>query len=298
MKYGLHKMTWGGYFDPGDTAAFFADAARAGAQTVEFRPPEAAMELDAGEIRRLRRLAADNRLDMLFCLAYPEGIDMRSGDPEIRRAAVEYLKKGIRAAKELGGLELGGVLYSDWPACYQGDMLTRQERADRRQRSLDCLRQAMETADALEMPVNLEVINRYEGYTINTVAEGLSLCDEIGSKYCGLLLDVFHMNIEEDDLCAAIRSAAGRIGHFHVSEPSRMIPFHTARVNWPEIGRALRDAGYDKTVTIEAVVSFDGPSTYNMRMWRDLARDSDKEGRIDAMREGLAYIRGQFGQSD
>lgn len=296
MKYGLHKMTWGSYFDPGNVAAFFADAARAGAQTVEFRPPEAAMELEAGEIRRLRRLAADNHLEMVFCLAYPQGIDMRSEDREVRRKAVEYLKKGIYAAKELGGLELGGVLYANWPANYHGDMITRQERADRHQRSVDCLRQAMELADEIEMPVNLEIINRYEDYTINTVAEGLALCEEIGSKYCNLLLDVFHMNIEEEDICGAIRSASGHIGHFHVSEPNRGIPFHTARINWPEIGQALRDAGYDKTVTIEAVVSFDGPSTYNMRMWRDLTSDFKKEMRIEAMQNGLTYIRGQFGQ--
>lgn len=125
---------------------------------------------------------------------------MRSADPKIRRQAVEFLKKGIRAAKELGGLEIGGVLYSNWPTNYHGDMITKAERYERRQRSVDCLREAMRVADEIEMPVNLEVINRYENYTINTVAEGLALCEEIGSRYCNLLLDVFHMNIEEEEL--------------------------------------------------------------------------------------------------
>lgn len=296
MKYGLHKMTWGDCFDPDDVATLFSDAARAGAQTIELRLPEAALALDAGEIRRFRRLAADDRLDMMFSFVYPPGIDMRSKDREIRRKATEHLKKGIYAAKELGGLELGGVLYANWPTNYHGDMLTRQERADRRQRTLDCLRQAAELADEIEMPINLEIINRYEDYTINTVAEGLALCEEIGSRYCNLLLDVFHMNIEEEDICEAIRSAAGHIGHLHVSEPNRMIPFHTARVNWPEIGRALHDAGYDKTITIEAVISFDGPSTYNMRMWRDLTPALDRDMRIEAMRNGLEYIKAQFEQ--
>ncbi|MCD8122541.1 MAG: sugar phosphate isomerase/epimerase [Clostridiales bacterium] len=298
MKYGLHKMTWGSYFDPNDISTFFSDAARAGAQTIEFRPPDAAMEGNTHEICRLRRLADENHLDMVFCLAYPAGIDMRSADRSVRRKAVEYLKQGIYTAKELGGLEIGGVLYSQWPTNYGNDMLTKEERYDRRQRCLEGLREAMILAEEIEMPVNLEVINRYEGYTVNTVAEGLALCEEIGSRFCNLLLDVFHMNIEEDDICAAIRSAAGRIGHFHVSEPNRMLPWHTARIDWPKIGRTLRSIGYDKAVTIEAVVSFDGPSTYNMRMWRDLTCDADKEARINTMRKGLAYIREQFEQSD
>lgn len=297
MQYGLHKMTWGNCFDPKDLDSFFADARQAGAETIEFRPPDAAMELDKAEISRIQRLAQDNGLGLMFCFAYPEGIDMRSPDPDIRRKAVEYLKRGIRAAKALGGIEIGGVLYSNWPTNYQGDMLTKQERYDRRQRSLEGIREAVQTADELEMPVNLEVINRYEDYTINTVAEGLEFCQQIGSKYCNLLLDVFHMNLEEEDICAAIRLAEGRIGHFHVSEPSRMIPYHQARIDWPAIGQALRDAHYNKTVTIEAVVSFDGLSTYNMRMWRDLMSDLSRESRVKAMRDGLAYIKNQFESS-
>ena len=294
MKYGLHKMTWGCYFDPNNMEALFEDARKAGAETIEFRPPDPAMELNHDEIKRIRQLAEENELGLMFCFAYPEGIDMRSSDPEIRHKAVELLKRGIRAAKELGGLEIGGVLYSNWPTNYRGDMLTKQERYDRRQRSLEGICEAIQVAEELEMPVNLEVINRYEDYTINTVAEGLEFCKQVNSKYCNLLLDMFHMNLEEDDICAAIRSAAGYIGHFHVSEPNRMIPYHCARINWSAIGEALRSAHYDKTVTIEAVVSFDGPSTYNMRMWRDLVPDMGKDARIAAMKKGLAYIKYQL----
>ena len=294
MIYGLHKMTWGSYFDPNDLNGFFADAARAGAKTIEFRPSDECLAFDANAINRVKKLAREYDLGMNFCFVYPEGVDMRSPDPEIRRQATEHLKKGIRVCRELEGRELGGVLYLNWPANYQGDMITKDVRRERQQRSLECLTEAMKTAEELDVAVNLEVINRYEDYTINTVAEGLAFIDEIGSPKCNLLLDVFHMNIEEEDILAAIRSAAGKIGHFHVSEPNRAIPYHTARVNWPAIGQALQSTGYDGSVTIEAVVSFDGPSTYNMRLWRDLARDSSREERVEAMRRGLEYVRSQF----
>ena len=294
MRFGLHKMTWGLYFDPNDLDTFFSDAAAVGAETIEFRPSDEAMKGNHEEIKRIRKLASDNGIDMLFCFAYPPGIDMRSPDPSERRKAVEILKRGIGCAKELGGLEIGGVLYSNWPSNYHGDMLTKEERYTRKQRSLDCLREAFAYADEIEMPVNLEVINRYEDYTINTVQEGIEFIRDIDSKMCNLLLDVYHMNIEEDDICKAIMTAKGKIGHFHVSEPNRGIPYHTKRINWPSIGKALKDVGYDKTVTIEAVVSFDGPSTYCMRLWRDLVDDRDKAARIEAMQNGLNYIKEQF----
>ena len=294
MKYGLHKMTWGLYFDPNDLETFFSDAAAAGADTLEFRPTDAAMNGDREEIRRIRRLASDNGIEMMFCFAYPPGIDMRSPDPAERKKAVDFLKRGIETAKELGGREIGGVLYANWPTNYHGDMLTKEERNTRKKRTLDCLREAFAYADEIEMPVNIEVINRYEDYTINTVQEGLEFLRAIDCRMCNLILDVYHMNIEEDDICKAILSAKGRIGHFHVSEPNRRIPYHNVRIDWPSIGKALKEAEYDKTVTIEAVVSFDGPSTYCMRLWRDLVDDRGKEMRIEAMRNGLQYIREQF----
>nr|WP_278276518.1 sugar phosphate isomerase/epimerase family protein [Anaerotruncus rubiinfantis] len=287
-------MTWGNFFDPADLETFFREAKTAGAQTIEFRPPDEAMQLNPLQIRKIRSLAADNDLELMFCFAYPPDADMRDADPQVRRRAVEHLKRGIYAARELGGTELGGVLYSSWPTRFDDGMLTREDKYDRTQRSLDCIREVIPVAEECGMPLNLEVLNRYENYVINTVAQGVEFCQQINSEYCKLLLDVYHMNIEEDDLCGAITTAKGYIGHFHVSEPNRMIPYHTARIDWDAVGRALRDTGYDGTVTIEAVVSFDGPSTYNMRMWRDLLPDGSRQSRINAMRDGLRYIKSRF----
>lgn len=294
MKYGLHKMTWGEYFDPGNMEQFFADAKAAGAETIEFRLPQKAIDMDQAEIRHIRGLAEQYELEMMYSFAYPDNADMRSADPDERKRAVELLRRGIYAAREMGGREIGGVLYSGWPTKFENDMLTRQERYERCQRSLECMSQVVPAAEECGIPLNLEILNRYENYVINTVEQGIDFCKQIGSDHCKLLLDVYHMNIEEDDICQAIRSAKGYIGHFHVSEPNRGIPYHSNRIDWRAIGEALRSTGYDGTVTIEAVVSFDGPSTYYMRMWRDLMEDGSKPARIEAMRAGLRYIKEQF----
>lgn len=90
--------------------------------------------------------------------------------------------------------------------------------------------------------------------------------------------------------------ARGHIGQVHVSEPDRAIPYHNTRIDWPSLGRTLKEIGYDGTVTIESVVAFEDMGTYNFRLWRNLIDDTSMEGRIRAMRDGLGFLREQFGE--
>ena len=62
---------------------------------------------------------------------------------------------------------------------------------------------------------------RYEGYILNTCEEAIDFVDEIGSSHVKIMLDTFHMNIEEDNIAAAIRKAGKRLGHLHLGEQNR-----------------------------------------------------------------------------
>ena len=97
------------------------------------------------------------------------------------------------------------------------------------------MKAVMKTAEDFGVTVNLEIVNRFEHYLINTVDEGLEFCKEIDSPNCKLLLDCFHMNIEEDDIEQSIEKAADHIGYFHVSEPNRKVPNTCAHINWKAI---------------------------------------------------------------
>ena len=297
MKYGVHRLTWGKAFHPDDLKTFFRQVKETGAETVEFRPPDEALNGDRQKTAEIRRMAEDAGVQLLFCYGYPAGVDMRSPDPFIRGFAQEHLKRAVEAAHYLGGTEIGGVLYSTWPASYEHDMITPSVKYERTQRSLECIRGVIPTAEDYNIQLNFEVLNRFENYIINTVEEGLAFLKCLESSRCGLVLDVFHMNVEEDDLLGAIRSAKGHIGQFHATEPNRGIPFHNTRINWSEIGGGLREIGYDGTVTMEAVVAFDDEASYNLRMWRNLLPDASMEMRIRAMRDGISFLKRQFGDA-
>jgi len=297
MKYGVHRMTWGKHFDPNDLKTFFMQVKATGADTVEFRPPDETIFGDLQKTAEVRRMAEDMGIELLFCYGFPVGVDMRLPDPFARLYAQEHLKRAIEAAAKLGGTEIGGVLYANWPTDYNRDVITPEVKYERKQRCVESLREVMPTAEACNIMVNLEILNRFENYIINTVDEGLDMIADVGSEKCGLLLDMFHMSIEEDDIPEAIRKAGGHIGQFHVSEPNRRIPFHNKRFNWPEIGQALRDAGYDKTVTMETVYTFDDMATYNFRIWRDLTDGTSMEDRIEAMKNGILFLKEQFAEN-
>ena len=80
----------------------------------------------------------------------------------------------------------------------------------------------MRPSDPIKLAI--EPLNRFETDLVNTVGQGLRLIDDIGADNVGLLLDTFHMNIEEKDIPAAIARAAGRIVEFHACSNDRGTP--------------------------------------------------------------------------
>lgn len=97
--------------------------------------------------------------------------------------------------------------------------------------------------------IGIEPINRFETYFINRGAQALALAEAVAPD-CGICLDIFHMNIEEDDLIQAIYEARGRLVNFHVADNNRMA-CGMGSIDWPVIIKALRKIGYDGALSVE-----------------------------------------------
>ena len=295
MKFGVHKLLWGDDFREEELETFFMQAESVGADAVELRPTDDMLRGSQEKIREIRNLSEKYHLELLFTFGFPREFNMLSGDSFVRDSAVEYLLKGVRCAAEAGSHEMGSAgLYAVWPAAYDNDRITPQNRRERINRSIECIQKVMPTAERLGIQMNMEIVNRFESYIMNTVDEGLQYCKEVNSPNCSLLLDVFHMNIEEADLGASIRKAGNMVGHFHVSENNRAIPGFGGHVNWEEIGKALRDIHYDKYVTIEAAAIFEPASTYNMRLWRNLIPDTSIKNRLKCLKDSINMLKSKF----
>lgn len=296
MRFGVHRWTWANDFNAMNIDTILRQAKATGADSVEMRIPDAALFNNQYECKRIRQMTDELDLELCCNTGTPAVLDMCSDDRYIREAAIDYIRQVIEAAGRVGVRKLSGIIHSNWPARYDNDRITVQVKRERLNRSIEGMRKVMPLAELCGVMINLEVVNRFEHYLLNTADEGVAFCQAVESPNCRLLLDVFHMNAEEDNIPEAIRRAQGYVGHFHVSEPNRKIPFHTERICWPEIGRALRETGYDETVIIEAAVKFDEMDSYRLRIWRDLQEDVSLDGRLKALQKGLDYIREQFGQ--
>ena len=115
------------------------------------------------------------------------------------------------------------------------------------------------------------------------------MVDDVGAENVGLLLDTFHMNIEEKDIPTAIGRAAGRIVEFHACSNDRGTPGED-HLPWTAIAEALRGARYEGPITIEAFTPEVREIARAVSIWRPLAKSQDA-----LAKDGLSNLRAVFG---
>ena len=140
----------------------------------------------------------------------------------------------------------------------------------------------------------LEVLNRFEGYILNTCAEAVDFVRQVDEPAVKVMLDTFHMNIEEDSMTDAIHLAGDLLGHFHVGENNRRLPGR-GNMPWSEIGKALKSVGYNKAVVMEPFVMPGGQVGSDIKIWRTLEQDTS-QARLDAdAAKSVEFLRFAFG---
>nr|MDQ2997623.1 sugar phosphate isomerase/epimerase [Chloroflexota bacterium] len=120
---------------------------------------------------------------------------------------------------------------------------------------------------------------------INLAAQVIELVDLVDHPSCQLMLDTFHMNIEERALGDAIRAVGKRLHHVHACENDRGAP-GSGHVPWDEVALALREIGYNGPVVIESFTSKVKSIARAAAIWRPLANSQD-----DLARDGLAFLK-------
>jgi D-psicose/D-tagatose/L-ribulose 3-epimerase len=224
-------------------------------------------------------------MDITVCGAFGPSRDLSSGDPAVRDAGLAYLRRCIDIAQALGSPFVSGPMYA---AVGNTRMIEASERKAQWARAVNSLTAAAAYAAERSVKLAIEPLNRFETDLVNTVDQGLNLIADIGAENVGLLLDTFHMNIEEKDLPAAIRRATGHIIEFHACSSDRGTPGED-HLPWPAIAQALRDARYDGPLVIEAFTPEIKEIARAVSIWRPLAKSQDA-----LARDGLANLRVAF----
>ena len=212
--------------------------------------------------------------------------DLASSKEVVRRNGIAYFEKIFENMHKLGSKILVGAIYSFWPADFvEIDKEAAQER------SIACLQELSKTAEKLEITCALEVLNRNETYILTDCAEAIDYVRKVGSKNVNILLDTYHMNIEENNMYDALRKAGSLLGHVHVGECNRKLPGMNNSINWPEIGRALRDINYDQYVVMEPFLLKGGEIGRDCRVFRDLSNGADEAQMDRYIKTSLEYLK-------
>lgn len=168
--------------------------------------------------------------------------------------------------------------------------MTAGERRSRYEELRDALAPVVDHARAAGVTVAVEPLNRYETSLLNTVAQTLDAIEGLPADGCGIALDVYHQNIEERDIAAAVRSAHGRIAHVQVCGNDRGAP-GADHLDWSSLLTALADADYTGPLCIESFTALNASIATAASIWRPLASSQDA-----LAAEGLAFLRGVIAQ--
>lgn len=246
--------------------------------------------------------ASDSELLELKSIADAEGLALTSGygpsaqynlgssDPEIVKNAVDFYGEIFRKLELMDIHKIGGGVYSYWPVDYSKPV----DKAGDWANSVANVRTVGKMALDRGVDFNLEVLNRFEGYLINTAAEARKFVTEVDVPSVKIMLDTFHMNIEEDSMTEAIATAGDLLGHFHVGERNRKVP-GKGNMPWYEIGTALKKAGYDKDIIMEPFVMMGGEVGADIKIWHDISEGASEAKLDEDAANSVQFLRHVFG---
>lgn len=100
--------------------------------------------------------------------------------------------------------------------------------------------------------IALEAINRYETSLLNTADDAVKLIEEENLSATGLLLDTFHMNIEERSITETIRDSSSKTAHFHIADSNRWPPGY-GHLKVEDLLGCLAESGYNGWVSAETL---------------------------------------------
>ncbi len=277
MKFGVHAGLWMARWTD-DIEPILRHVADLGFDGVEI----SLLGMSTEKAVALAGLIRDIGLQVTCSDGLSAQADITSADPELRQAGLRHLRWAVETTATLGSRGLAGVLYAPWGAF---DVANKVARAQRSVEAFIALEPALAARD---VTLGIEAINRFETDLVNTAKEAAAMASAVGSPKVGILLDTFHMNIEEKDVAGAIATAGPHLVHFHVSDNDRGVP-GSGHVNWTEVRDALQSIHYDRWIVSEIFVIAGNPASSDLNIWRDIEPEA-----TDAASRSLDFMRRTF----
>jgi D-psicose/D-tagatose/L-ribulose 3-epimerase len=280
VKFAVSTWLWTSPFTT-ETMALFPKIKSMGYDAVEI-PMEYPEKIDGEKVKQALK---ENGLEAIACGAFGPSRDLTHDDPAVHQNCFEYIHQCFRLCNQLEATFLAGPMYS---AVGKARMISSEQRKVEWERAVKNLRIVCEQAQQHGLMIALEPLNRFESDLVNTAADVLRLVTDINHPSANILLDGFHMAIEERDMEKAIIMAGDKLIHVQVSENYRGTP-GTGLTPWKSIKSGLEKIQYKGVVSIESFTPEIKELAGAVCIWKNLADDQD-----GFASEGIAFLKKLF----
>lgn len=222
------------------------------------------------------------KLNAVVCGAFGPTRDLTNDDPAIHANCLKYIEDCLDLCVLWETGFFAGPMYS---AVGKARMLPPAQRKAEWNMAVTNLRKVCEMARLRGLEIALEPLNRFESDLVNTAWDVVRLIDDIDHPAAKVILDGFHMSIEERNIEEAIKLAGNKLIHLQVAENYRGTP-GTGQTNWDAYRRGLEAINYQGTVSIESFTPNNQELAQAVCIWHPLALSQEKFA-VD----GLAFLK-------
>jgi D-psicose/D-tagatose/L-ribulose 3-epimerase len=266
IKLGVSTWLWTSPFQA-ETISLFPKIKQMGYDAVEI-PIEDPTLID-GKV--VKQALDDNGLHPIVCGAFGPSRDLTHEDPSYHQTSLDYIQQCLDFSVQVGAAFVAGPMYS---SVGKARLVSPEQKKIEWDRAVSNLYKVCLMAEKSGQLIALEALNRFETDLINTTEELMRLIGDINHPAARVLLDGFHMNIEEPDIEKAILQAGDKLLHVQVSENYRGTP-GTGQTRWQDYKRGLEKVNYQGTITIESFTPEIKELAGAVCIWKPLASSQD-----------------------
>lgn len=269
-------LSWISQWTPENGRYAIEKTAACGFDVLEISLPPS-LDLD---VKMIREDLLAHGLEATYSLILPADHHL----PTYPDKALRLICNSIDFVEEMEGNYLGGVLYSAI-GCFSG--------VPRNAAEIDLLRDILKSAgdyaSGKGITLGIEPINRYETYLLTSAREVMELIAEIDSPALGLMLDTFHMNIEEGNFYDPVIEAGGQLKYVHLTESDRGM-LGEGNVHWDDFFKALAKINYSGDLVLENFSSSVRGMAALTSLWRPSIYDAESlaAGSLKFMKDKIA----------
>tara|TARA_R110000868_G_scaffold66877_3_gene198871 strand:- start:41634 stop:42491 length:858 start_codon:yes stop_codon:yes gene_type:complete len=280
IKYGVSTWLWESPFNT-QSIALFPKIKKMGYDLVEI--PVEDPDLINGEV--VKMALKDNGLQAVVCGAFGPTKDLTHEDAAVHQNCFDYIEKCFQLCNLWEVEFLAGPMYA---AVGKARMLPKEGRKREWDLAVRNIAKVCAMAENYGVSIALEPLNRFESDMINTAEDVMRFIGDVNHSSAKVLLDGFHMTIEERNIAEAIKMVGDKLIHVQVSENHRGIP-GTGLTPWFDFADGLKAIDYKGAIVIESFTPEIKELAGAVCIWKNLAKSQD-----EFASQGIDFLKKTF----